>query len=300
MEANETVNASDDERKAENADALPADTNEKSESGEKKSEDTQGQKKRKISPPKFPRGSKPPALSLDEAAIIITRFYEDTGGEASYDALSAITQNSSGSSVFLFKLSALKNYGLISDENRILILPPLGLAVAAPHTPAERAEALKEAFLKLEVFKNAYERYKGRLLPQDEYLVNAFTTWVPREVAPEWVEKFKASATEAGLLEDRNGKLQVREAPRADTPEPEKAEAIPETPAAEPQPRQEEAAPSPAFSKDVIRTPIPLGPGRLAHIELPKDWKASELKKLLRLLALSLGDVEDEEKLGLK
>lgn len=44
---------------------------------------------------------------------------------------------------------------------------------------------------------------------------------------------------------------------------------------------------------DVTRTPIALGPGRLAFIELPKDWESKELKKLLKLLELSLGeDVE--------
>jgi hypothetical protein len=49
---------------------------------------------------------------------------------------------------------------------------------------------------------------------------------------------------------------------------------------------------------DVIRTPIPLAPGRLAHIELPNDWKPNELKKLLKLLALTFGVDDDEPRIG--
>ena len=32
--------------------------------------------------------------------------------------------------------------------------------------------------------------------------------------------------------------------------------------------------------------PIPLAPGRLAYIQLPKDWKPQELKKLISILNL--------------
>lgn len=252
-------------------------------------------KKRSISPPKYPRGSKPPALSLDEAAEIITTFYEDTAGEASYDALSNITDNSPGSSVFINKLAALKNYGLMADENRVLSLTELGFSVAAPHTPADRVEALKEAFLKVDNFKNAYEKYKGRLLPQDEFLRNAFTSWVPVDLASEWVETFKSSADIAGLLEERNGKLQVRESVRIPEGEKEEAPAPVLKEAEAPPSRIEESQAPHTLPAGVIRTPLALGPGRLAYIELPKDWKPAELKKLLRLLALSLGDDADFE-----
>lgn len=38
--------------------------------------------------------------------------------------------------------------------------------------------------------------------------------------------------------------------------------------------------------------PIPLGVGRLVHIELPEDWTSKDLPKLLRMLELSLSDSE--------
>jgi len=38
--------------------------------------------------------------------------------------------------------------------------------------------------------------------------------------------------------------------------------------------------------------PIPLGVGRLVHIELPEDWSSRDLPKLLKMLELSLSDTE--------
>ena len=200
---------------------------------------------------RVPKGAAPPALSLDEAATIVTRFYEDAGGEASYDPLSTIMGNSSASSVFTKKMATLKNYGLVMDENRFVTLTGLGFRVAAPEDPIGRVEALKEAFLENEIFARAYERYKGRILPQDEYLVNAFASWVPKELANDWMEKFKSSAGIAGLLEDRNGKLQVRESPRKpdieieDAPPPKPQVETPPPPIVDTQPQVAATAPVP-------------------------------------------------------
>ena len=44
-----------------------------------------------------------------------------------------------------------------------------------------------------------------------------------------------------------------------------------------------------------IHMPLPLGPNRLAYIDLPEDWKKGELPKLIKLLQLSLGDEGETE-----
>jgi hypothetical protein len=44
------------------------------------------------------------------------------------------------------------------------------------------------------------------------------------------------------------------------------------------------------------RVPLPLGPNRLAYIELPSDWDKKELRKLIKLLEISLGDDEEGAK----
>jgi hypothetical protein len=244
------------------------------------------------------KGTVPPSLSLEEAATIITDYYEQTGGDqTTYDPLSSITNNSSGSSVFWRKLATMKNYGLIQEESRLLSLTPLGLRIAAPHDPAERVEALKQAFLNVEIFKNAYERYKGKILPLDQFLENAFTSYVPKELAAEWVEKFKSSAYAAGLLENRGGKVQVRESVIVPTPDKEiekpPADTKGET-TGQGQGDIKQPPDPPPLTANATRTPIPLGPGRLAYIELPEGWESKDLKKLLRLLTLALGEDSEE------
>lgn len=49
-------------------------------------------------------------------------------------------------------------------------------------------------------------------------------------------------------------------------------------------------AQDPPVNPDVTRTPIPLGLGRIAYVELPKDWQQTDLRKLIGILELSLGD----------
>jgi hypothetical protein len=44
----------------------------------------------------------------------------------------------------------------------------------------------------------------------------------------------------------------------------------------------------PLVDPAAIRMPIPLAPGRVAYVELPKDWNEKDAKKLLALLGLSL------------
>lgn len=45
--------------------------------------------------------------------------------------------------------------------------------------------------------------------------------------------------------------------------------------------------------KDRIRMPIPLGPNRIAFVELPNDWNSKDRVKLIKLLELSLATDEE-------
>lgn len=53
----------------------------------------------------------------------------------------------------------------------------------------------------------------------------------------------------------------------------------------------EPASPAP----NNTRTPLPLGLGRIAYLELPHDWKRKELPKLIKILELTLGEEEPAE-----
>ncbi|MEQ1761883.1 MAG: hypothetical protein ABL984_01925 [Pyrinomonadaceae bacterium] len=165
------------------------------------------------------RGSKPPKVNLPEAVAIIKDFYELAGGEGSEDALSEIMDNSVSSSTFRAKLGNLRVYDLLESEGSKVAISPVGLNVVAPKEPLERMTALKKAFLGMDVYKNVYEKYAGRMLPQDEFLINSVAELVPRTFAQDWLQSFKDSALFAGLLIDRGeGKFQVRSDVGSSTP----------------------------------------------------------------------------------
>jgi len=160
---------------------------------------------------RLPRGAKPPKLNLEESVEIVKDFYERAGGEGSEDVLSEIMNNSRSSSTFRIKLGMLKNFELIESDDNKIKLSAIGNSIVAPKEKIEQMKALKEAFLKIETYKTVYDKFSGRMLAQDEFLINSFTELVPRKFGAEWMESFKASANYAGLLIDRGeGRFQVR------------------------------------------------------------------------------------------
>jgi hypothetical protein len=45
-----------------------------------------------------------------------------------------------------------------------------------------------------------------------------------------------------------------------------------------------------SVTQSLPKIPLPLGPTRLAYIQLPADWEPKELKKLIKILQIALGD----------
>jgi len=254
-----------------------------------------------------PRGSYPTGLTLGDATNIITRLYEDVGGDASYDNFANIINNTPSSSTFVRKLSALKNYGLVSDENRHIRVSDLGSAIVAPTSPKERSDALKRAFLNIEVFAGLYDRYKGKILPQDEFLTNVVSSFVPKEFTNTWIDRFKQSAKAAGLITDRgDGKLQVREIAAVEGPEKFREEPKSEdrpssmspSASASPSPSPSEETEGPTLSYGHV-SKIKLSEGRQAVFSLPDRLTgrdAQKLKGALQGLATIIESMIDEEK----
>lgn len=257
-----------------------------------------------------PRGSFPPSLTLSEAVSVITRLYEDVGGDASYDTFAGVISNSPSSSTFTRKLGSLKNYGLVTDERRHVRVSDLGIAIVAPTSPHERTQALKEAFLNVDVFGALYDKYKGKLLPQDEFLTNVVSAFVPKEFSHTWIDRFKQSAKSAGLIRDRgDGKLQVREI--ADNREGESVESqrIEDySPSASPSASlspSSSASPSPAPPEESDSQAVPYGhvskiklsEGRQAVFSLPdrlNERDAQKLKGALQGLATIIDSMVED------
>jgi len=237
-----------------------------------------------------PWGSTPPYLSLPEAFSLVAQIYANGGGEATYDVLSRIVGNSTSSSSFTRKLSALKAYGLVDETSKgTITLSPLGSKIAAPLSPVDGALAKREAFLRLKVFAQVHEKHKGKLLPADEFLRNLIEQEfaMPRDVATEWLRAFKDGIRTVGLLHDRgDGKMQIMDSPvvkfriplAPPTEEQPQADKVPEPPP-ETQ-RTDSGSPQSGHT-----TRIELAGGRHALFSVPDRLTASDARKLKAVLS---------------
>jgi hypothetical protein len=246
---------------------------------------------------RIPRGSAPPALKLSDAVALVHKIYNKAGGSASNDTFSQIIGNTTTSSAFIRKLSAMRLYGLIDETSAIIMLTDLGNRIAAPRDIDDDLAAMKEAMLRVDTLNKIYERFKGRILPEDQFLKNILIQEfkVPREVATLWMFCFNDAATASHLLHQRSdGRMQVLEGLTASpnnvndsTPPSGKKEAS-------------AYAVAPPVSTGVDSTAdlilIQLGRGRLVKLQLPEDWESGkDLKRLLKMLSLALSDEIPEE-----
>jgi hypothetical protein len=250
---------------------------------------------------RIPRGSAPPALKLSDAAELARKIYDNAGGLASPDMFSQLIGNTTTSSTFVRKLSALRAYGIIEDVGSNLGLTEIGNRIAAPRDAEDDLAAMKEALQRIETLNKIYERFKGRILPEDQFLKNIFIQElkIPREIADHWIYWFLDAARVSRLLHARtDGKTQVLEGATLvqkngnETPSQvaKKEETVPVV-------QQPATASVHALEGDADLILIQLGRGRLAKLQLPKDWdSAKDLSRLLKMLSLSLSDEITEEK----
>jgi hypothetical protein len=238
-----------------------------------------------------PRGMVPPALRLTEAVALAHKVNEMAAGSANYDTFSQIAGNTKTSSTFARKVAALRQYGIIEDRENIVCLAELGNRIVTPRDESDDLLAMKESMLRIEMLNKIYERHKGRILPEDQFLNNVLLQElkVPREYSKVWVEHFKDAIQAAKLVITRvDGKTQlVEQAVVAES----SGEAAP--PLVQPPPPAA-VLPTPTDFSGAL--PIPLGKGRIALLRLPDEWDAKkDLSRLLKMIALSLSEDGAEE-----
>ncbi len=150
-------------------------------------------------------GVKIPFMSFEEVIETTKIVLNKAGYENSIDALSRVTGNSSSSSSFHKKVAALRNYGVFELDKTGYKLTELGKRIAEPKSFEEQANAIIESFTKQENLKKIWEAYKGKRLPQKEFLTNSIGNIlnVPIELRALWADYFIEAAKYAGLLEER-------------------------------------------------------------------------------------------------
>jgi hypothetical protein len=86
---------------------------------------------------------------------------------------------------FLDLLKSANQYQLVegSGATATVSLNAIGADIVAPSIPSQRQEALLNAFLAVDQFKQVYEFYAGKKIPEDEFFANKLVRdfSVPRE-----------------------------------------------------------------------------------------------------------------------
>lgn len=199
-------------------------------------------------------GVKVPYLSFEESVKITKEVCRLSGFDGSIDVLSKVTGNSTSSSSFVFKVRVLKGYGLLTVQDNSYSLTDIGKRVAKAESPQDEVQAIFEAFCKHDTLSKVWENYKGKILPQSEYLANHFETnyGIPANLKESWAQYFVEAAKYAGLLDTReSGSYQVRLQPtvekKADIEHPTNGKSSTESPTRRPETHVESLTKNPSL-----------------------------------------------------
>ena len=98
---------------------------------------------------------------------------------------------------FLEVLKSANQYQLLegSGATATVSLSSIGADIVAPSVPSQRQSALLKAFLAVEQFKQVYEFYSGKKIPDDEFFANKLVRdfSVQRERVQTFIEVFMAN-----------------------------------------------------------------------------------------------------------
>lgn len=166
--------------------------------------------------PRRPRGEKQnfPRRTLEDALKIPQVIQEFNGGNPwpPGDVAKAIG-STAASTTYFYWAAAAREYGLTEGgrDAAVISITDLGRRAVAPTSGDERAQALVEAFLNIEVFRAVVEHFKGSKLPPEEYLVNNLVQnfGVAREHVSEFIETFESNARFVGIGNTWDGTVAV-------------------------------------------------------------------------------------------
>ncbi len=145
------------------------------------------------------RGTPFPYYHLDGCAEIVANVHALGGGSCGWDQLAAWMGRSSTSGNFRQNMNATRMFGLLDYKNKRIQLTQQGNQLLIPELVRQTKV---EAFLEVSVFRQAYERLKGTILPTGPAIENALTEiGVTASQAPRARQVFLRSARDAGFFE---------------------------------------------------------------------------------------------------
>ena len=165
-------------------------------------------KKRGASPKiqRSARISRPyPRTPLSKAIEVIQKIKELNGGNPwppkdVADAVGIAPRSTN----FQYLISAARDYGLIEGNSRAddISLTTLGRDIVyAPNSAAE-IQKKREAFFKIQVFKEVFDHYQGNRLPDTKYLGNTLqrSFQLPPEIHDEFASLFRENCSYLGYV----------------------------------------------------------------------------------------------------
>lgn len=147
----------------------------------------------------FPRIGLSSAIQIMEAA---QKFGKSWSKEqfAGFGAKGNAGSHKSGA--FAARLSALRDYGLVSTDKESVSATELAQVIAKPINEPEREDSVRQAFLSVETFRRVYESLDpGTALPRDKFAEYAVTVLgVSRDSMDKFVNVFIDSGSDVGLV----------------------------------------------------------------------------------------------------
>ena len=147
----------------------------------------------------FPRISLSSAIQIMEAA---QKFGKSWSKEqfAGFGAKGNAGSHKSGA--FMARLSALREYGLITTDKENVTATELAQVIAKPINEQERERSIEQVFLSVDTFREVYENLEaGVALPRDKFAEYAVTMLgVSRDSMDKFVNVFIDSGTDVGFV----------------------------------------------------------------------------------------------------
>lgn len=150
-----------------------------------------------------------PYFDLEAVLVVARQAYETGGGSLSGATLARLIRISLDSGPWKLRLSAGRLYGLLEEDNGVIKITERATRILAPHSEADKVQALAEAFRAVPLFRGLMEFLtEGRPIPPtdglDDAIKNRFGI-VDNKV------KFARdillrAARQAGVLEVREGR----------------------------------------------------------------------------------------------
>lgn len=139
-----------------------------------------------------------PYSDLEDAFSVVDAIHSNAGIECTMDQLAAYLKQSTKSGAFRLKLSAARIFGLIETERGAVSLTSLGRKAA---DPSLRAEAGRDAFFAVPLYRAVFDKYTGHLLPPAAALEREMANLgVAKKQTPKARQAFERSADQAGFF----------------------------------------------------------------------------------------------------